>query len=91
MLAKKYGVTQREKADPSHSVCSIGYSERRKQFFGWSHRAIAGFGVGDGFFPKPPEGAAAIDWDPPKKHARKKIETMDQAKQSAKNFAAWVS
>lgn len=28
-------------------VCSIGFSEREQKWYGWSHRAIYGFGVGD--------------------------------------------
>jgi len=36
-----------EKADPTHNVCSIGFCERDQKWYGWSHRAIFGFGVGD--------------------------------------------
>lgn len=36
-----------EKANPNHNVCSIGFSEHRQKWYGWSHRAICGFGVGD--------------------------------------------
>ena len=36
-----------EKADPSHNVCSIGFCEKKQKWYGWSHRAIYGFGVGD--------------------------------------------
>lgn len=28
-------------------VCSIGFCEKDQKWFGWSHRAIFGFGVGD--------------------------------------------
>lgn len=34
-------------ADPEHETCSIGYCFREDKWYGWSHRAIAGFGVGD--------------------------------------------
>ena len=27
-------------------VCSIGWSEKEQKWFGWSHRGIAGFGIG---------------------------------------------
>lgn len=30
----------------NHNVCCIGFSERDKKWFGWSHRAIYGFGIG---------------------------------------------
>ncbi len=35
------------KANPKHSVCSIGYCSRDGKWYGWSHRAIYGFKVGD--------------------------------------------
>lgn len=35
-----------EKASPSHNVCSIGFCEAEQKWYGWSHRAIFGFGVG---------------------------------------------
>lgn len=36
-----------ELADPSHNVCSIGYCEREDKWYGWSHRALFGFGIGN--------------------------------------------
>jgi len=36
-----------EKAQADHCVCSIGFSEADQKWYGWSHRAIYGFGVGD--------------------------------------------
>lgn len=45
-LYNKYGIKP-EKADPSHSICSIGFCENKQKWYGWSHRAICGFGVGD--------------------------------------------
>lgn len=35
-----------EKSSPGHSVCSIGYCPQKRKWYGWSHRAILGFGVG---------------------------------------------
>lgn len=35
-----------EKADPDHSVCSIGFRAKDGKWYGWSHRAIYGFGIG---------------------------------------------
>lgn len=32
---------------PESTVCSIGFSEREQKWYGWSHRAIFGFAVGD--------------------------------------------
>ncbi len=35
-----------EKANPSHKVCSIGFCDKEQKWYGWSHRAIFGFGIG---------------------------------------------
>ena len=35
-----------EKANSTHKVCSIGFCEKEQKWYGWSHRAIFGFGVG---------------------------------------------
>lgn len=32
---------------PSSKTCSIGYCEREGKWYGWSHRAMRGFGVGE--------------------------------------------
>ena len=44
-LCKKRGIKP-EKAKESHSVCSIGFCESEQKWYGWSHRAIFGFGIG---------------------------------------------
>ena len=44
-LVVKKGIAP-EKIAPDMNVCSIGYCKRRRQWFGWSHRAIFGFGIG---------------------------------------------
>ncbi|MEM6493024.1 MAG: hypothetical protein AAF650_01470 [Pseudomonadota bacterium] len=35
-----------ELISPSHSVCSIGFCDEEQKWYGWSHRAIFGFGIG---------------------------------------------
>lgn len=45
MLCVKNGIVP-EKASPGHSVCSIGFCEKEQKWYGWSHRAIYGFGIG---------------------------------------------
>lgn len=35
-----------ERRTPNSKVCSIGFSARDQKWYGWSHRAIYGFGVG---------------------------------------------
>ncbi len=44
-LAKR-GISP-EKSKPSNNVCSIGFSAQEQKWYGWSHRVIAGFGIGD--------------------------------------------
>jgi hypothetical protein len=29
------------------TVCTIGFSDKEQKWYGWSHRAICGFGIGD--------------------------------------------
>ncbi len=36
---------------PGDNVCSIGKSSKDGKWYGWSHRAMYGFGVGDAFRP----------------------------------------
>ena len=35
-----------EKIDIDHSTCSIGFNKEEQKWYGWSHRAIFGFGIG---------------------------------------------
>ena len=36
-----------EKVNPDESVCSIGLCAYENKWYGWSHRAIYGFTIGD--------------------------------------------
>lgn len=45
-LEEEFGIADPELAHPSDYSCSIGFSEENQRWYGWSHRAIAGFGVG---------------------------------------------
>lgn len=45
-LCNKLGI-QPELAKATDNVCSIGFSARSNRWFGWSHRAIFGFTIGD--------------------------------------------
>jgi ribosomal protein L37AE/L43A len=87
-LCKTKGIIPRL-ASPDHCVCSIGYNPVKKKWYGWSHRAICGFGIGDMIFDEKWEGAT--DKTPFKKHGDKKIETMEDAMEAAIAFAASVS
>lgn len=44
-LCNKRGIKP-EKAQDGSSICSIGFCEREQKWYGWSHRAIYGFGIG---------------------------------------------
>lgn len=46
-IAKKYGITQFELPTPDSQVKSIGFNSETQTWYGWSHRAIAAFKVGD--------------------------------------------
>jgi len=46
LLVDKMGIIP-QKADPNHSICSIGFNKEKQKWYGWSHRAIYGFGIGD--------------------------------------------
>lgn len=43
MLWKK-GINP-ELANPEDKTCSIGFCEKEKKWYGWSHRAMYGFGI----------------------------------------------
>jgi hypothetical protein len=45
-LIQEYGLSQIQPAHPSHSICSIGFNEKERKWYGWSHRAMCSFGVG---------------------------------------------
>jgi hypothetical protein len=44
-LVVKRGIKP-EKSSLDHCVCSIGFCEADSKWYGWSHRAIHGFGIG---------------------------------------------
>jgi len=92
----RYQIAPEKKRDDV-SVCSIGKSAKNGKWYGWSHRAFSGFGVGDRAFPK--LHGMNVDWDWDKRErwekaqiaAAPKIQTDAEAKQSAVNFADWVA
>ena len=45
-LYVKFGIKP-EMIDGTKHTCSIGLCEKEQKWFGWSHRAIYGFGIGD--------------------------------------------
>jgi hypothetical protein len=86
-LCKKFGIRQFEKADPEHSIASIGFNPSKQKWYGWSHRAVAGFGIGDRIF----DEKYGDDNTLFVKHGREPIKNLDDAKLAAIRFAASVS
>jgi hypothetical protein len=68
-----------ELSSPDNKVCSIGFSDKDKKWWAWSHRAIQGFGVGD-------KTRRMFSED-----EEKTIQSLDEAKQAAIEFAEDVS
>jgi len=78
-----------ELAYPSDSVCCVGWSERKKTYYGWSHRAICGFEIGDRIFEVDFSGKS--DNTSFKEHGTRVIKSKFDARVSAMNFAKYVS
>ena len=71
-----------QKIQSSHSAQSFGKAESDDKWYGWSHRAISGFGVGD---------CVKVDTCGNETGKEYTIKTDDQAKQTAISFAKDVS
>ena len=82
-LVVKRGIAP-EKRSASSNVCSIGYCKRERKWYGWSHRAICGFGVGAVV----KKGDCAASEGVP---VGFKAKTMEDAKRIACAFAESVS
>lgn len=46
-FVEEKGLILIQKAHPTHNCCSIGYQPQENKWYGWSHRAIYGFTIGD--------------------------------------------
>lgn len=79
-IEKKYNITKRGKG-------STGLDEEKGIWYGWSHRAIIGFKVGDKIF----EPEFGDDNTPFTKHGSKDIKTLKDAEISAQRFSDYVS
>ena len=98
-LIVKKGIQVFEKTDPAHCVCSIGFNPNERKWYGWSHRAIYGFGIGhvvkegdstttsgwtDEYLAEHPEAERGVP-------AGFKVHTLADAKRVAIAFAESVS
>lgn len=77
---KKYNIT---KVGPG----SIGLDPQKNIYYGWSHRAIVGFKIGDKLF----EPNFGDDDTPFTQHGSKTIKTIEDAKKAAQSFSEYVS
>jgi hypothetical protein len=73
-------------AKPGLDVCSIGFCEKEQKWYGWSHRAVFGFGIGDDYYHPETMWNGAGSFAP-----KKSICTMEEAKESAIHFSDDVS
>ncbi|KKN78335.1 hypothetical protein LCGC14_0351940 [marine sediment metagenome] len=101
-LIVKHGISPIKK-DVSSYVCSIGFCAKEEKWYGWSHRAIQGFGYNDMLFEENwyPEGGTGerdkcgflIECEkvPFRLRGSIKITGLNQAKQAAINFAEYIS
>jgi hypothetical protein len=76
-----------ERASTKHSVASIGKSAKDGKWYGWSHRAMVGFGLGDKVY----QDGFGGDSTPFVKHGKTTIKTDAQAREAAVAFARSVS
>ena len=86
-LVEKFGITRFEKKNPACNICTIGLNEKENKWYGWSHRAICGFKIGDKIF----EEDFGNDKTLFVKHGKLPVKTMDDARQAAINFADYVA
>lgn len=82
----EHGITP-ELIDAEHQVCSVGFNAKNNKWYGWSHRALCAFGIGDKIF----EEDFGDDNTPYNQHGAVTIETLEDARQAAANFARSVS
>lgn len=85
----KYGIYP-EYAHVGSSICSVGFSAEEEKWYGWSHRAIVGFGIGDKLFTEEFD-APDLGTVPFVERGSVSIGTLAQAREAAVNFAGYVA
>jgi len=86
-LCEKMGIREIQPRTSNSNICSIGFNEAEQKWYGWSHRAICGFGIGDKIFNRK-YGDENTKWN---KRGKVTIRNLSEAKQAAKSFAKYVS
>jgi len=80
-IVKKYNLTDVSGSD------SVGFDEEKGIWYGWSHRAIFGFKIGDKLF----DSEFGDDSTHFSKHGKATIKTLADARKSAVAFSDYVS
>lgn len=78
-LSSDYGITK--------FIGSTGFSEKDQKWYGWSHRAIYGFKIGDKIF----EADYGDDKTKFNVHGTKECRNLDDCYKAAKAFSDYVS
>ncbi len=102
VLCEEKGIAP-ELIDSEHNVCSIGFCEAEQKWYGWSHRAIYGFGIGsivkegdcayipperdEQTYPKEVVIVETRPYPPGRETGRWTARTLDDARQMAVDFA----
>ena len=85
-LTEKKGIRP-ECVNPSkQSPCSVGFNAAQNKWFGWSHRGICGFGIGDKIFESRFGNESTLFAE----HGNETIRNMDDAKKAAITFSAYL-
>ncbi len=85
-IVKKYNITKR-------GPKSTGLDEKKGIWYGWSHRAVNGFKIGDMLFDekwKPKDGSSTESMKFTDRGG-KTIKTLDDAQKAAEKFSSYVS
>ena len=88
-LCRERGI-EPEAAGKDDNICSVGFCAKDQKWYGWSHRAICGFKIGDMLFDPEWESSdpkLPTDEVPFILSGSVQIETPEQARQAAVNFA----
>ena len=73
-------------SDPPGETCCIGFCEREQRWYGWSHRAMTAYGVGDTLF-----ADDILHQDYPDRYpAGTTLATLDACRRAAADFAESV-
>lgn len=80
-----------QRAAPDCNVASIGFSEKDQVWWGWSHRAMSKFGVGDVFYRAGQATPYGNNDNENQDNPKRLIKDLDEAKACAIAFADDVS